>query len=272
MKITLTGASGFVGSHVYERLKSKHHLQCLKHTLSDCDVAEAIKNFRPELVIHVGSFFVDTHKSSDIEKLMASNLQWPTSLVDAAVESGASMFINTGTCWQSWENSDTPTTLYAATKSAFESILKFYSSAHGLKVINLWLLDTYGPCDNREKLISKLIAGFNSERPLEMSPGDQYLNLTHVSDVVDGFEHAIQMITKSNFQGCQTFELTHPSDIKLKDLVRLMEDVSGKKSPVHLNAKPYRAREVMKPSHLHDRLPGWLPKIDLPSGLKELCE
>lgn len=278
MKITLTGSSGYVGSRLLKRLALGHEVQRLSHMVPHAEISPMISAFQPELVIHVGSLFVAAHRNKDIEALLASNVAWPTHLLEACREGGVKKFINTGTCWQSWNDTEIPATLYAATKSAFEKILEFYSSAYSISSMNLRLIDTYGPNDGRGKLVSKLVEVFRGGIELEMSPGEQWLNLVHIDDVVDGFMHAIELIVAEvqmgapDAQQIHNFELASQTEIQLKDLLQICERISGRKSPVRLGARPYREREVMRPTHRYPQLPGWKPKIDLESGIRELFD
>ena len=69
---------------------------------------------------------------------MSSNITFGTQLVEAMVANGCYQFVNTGTSWQHYENDEyNPVNLYAATKQAFEDILRYYVETSALRVITL---------------------------------------------------------------------------------------------------------------------------------------
>ena len=64
-----------------------------------------------------------------------------------------------------------PVDLYAASKRAFQALLRFYEEARGVRALTLRLHGTYGPGDRRGKVVELLIGALDDPQPLEMSPG-----------------------------------------------------------------------------------------------------
>jgi len=193
-------------------------------------------------------------------------------VVDAMIRHGVLNLINTGTLRQYYEGDRfTPSSLYSATKSAFEDVLRFYSSANGLQVTNLMLSDTYGPKDPRGKLLSKIISMAGTSESLQLSPGDQMIEWTFIEDIVKGFEVAAKrLIGKQETKKFVHYTLTSGEIVSLKDTVKVCESVLGKKINVEFGAKPYRKREIMAPSKLDPVLPGWSAHVTLRQGV-EVC-
>jgi nucleoside-diphosphate-sugar epimerase len=118
---------------------------------------EIVKRSNPDVVFHLASLFLSQHRPENVEPLIQSNLLFSTQLVEAMVNNGCKLLVNTGTSWQHFEDAHySPVNLYAATKQAFEVILDYYVEAKGLALISLALFDTYGPGDPRPKLFSLL--------------------------------------------------------------------------------------------------------------------
>ena len=87
--------------------------------------------------------------------------------------------------WQHFGTPDyRPVNLYAATKQAFEDVLAYYADAQGIAAVTLELYDTYGPGDPRRKLIRILFEAARSGEPIQLSPGEQVIELLHVDDAV----------------------------------------------------------------------------------------
>jgi len=163
-----------------------------------------------------------------------------------------------------------PVNLYAATKQAFESVLEYYVDASDLKVINLSLFDTYGVGDTRPKLIPLLMDAVNSGSELKMSPGQQVVDLVHVSDVAEAFLVAARQLLAGEVQGTETYCVNAERRYSLREIVQLLGDLAPRPLPVCLGAMPYGPRQGMQPWTRGVRLPDWKPVVSLESGLAEL--
>jgi nucleoside-diphosphate-sugar epimerase len=281
-KVLITGATGFIGSHLARRLiKDGWQLHAVIRNSSKYDLIKDIKNSvhfhvyngtiesmqkilavsQPEIIFHLASLFLSQHKPEDITRLIQSNIVFGSHLVESAVNSGCRQFINTGTSWQHFENNDyNPVNLYAATKQAFEDILKFYVEANGLKVITLKLFDTYGPEDTRPKLLNLLKRAAETGEPLYMSPGEQLIDLVHIDDVVEAFCAAQQFFDKTEGPLMKEYGVTSGNPVSLKEFVLKIENELKKKINVVWSGRPYRNREVMIPWNSMDTVPGWIIK------------
>ena len=173
MKILLTGTKGFIGKNLVTKLiECGHNIHILVREGSDTscitedvniylhngDVNELVKLFKKEKfdgVIHLASLFLSSHNPNDLSKLIASNIQLGTELLEASKSSKVVWFVNTGTFWQNYQNEDyNPVNLYAATKEAFENIAKFFTETSNLVFVTIKLNDTFGPNDTREKVFN----------------------------------------------------------------------------------------------------------------------
>lgn len=291
--IAITGASGYIGSSLAKRLVNDgFKVICLVRKNSNLEILEQVKNdvvFFDEIdsivdmvqlfkeqqvntVMHLASCFIAEHASSDVEKLINSNILFGSKLLEAMDVAKVKNFINTGTSWQHFQGSDyDPVCLYAATKEAFEKLIDFYVNARDLKCLTLKLFDTYGPNDPRKKIIPFLLQLSKNDDVLEMSAGDQEVNFVHVYDVVDAYMRALQMMfsnTSTNgYHHC--YVVASENSKPLKDTVKCFEESLGKKLNIRWGAKPYRLREMMTLSVKVNRLPGWQPKYNFPEGLFE---
>lgn len=288
----ITGATGFVGSHVVQRLiadgwdmhliiRSKTRLSLIQNILdyvklhqhdgSTNGLINILESVKPQIVFHLASLFLAQHESEDIEPLLQSNMIFSTQLVEAMVTNGVYQLVNTGTSWQHFENVDyNPVCLYAATKQAFETILTFYTETTPLKVINLKLFDTYGPNDLRVKLFSLLQKVAREQKPLAMSPGEQLIDIVYIDDVVDAFVLAAERLHNNKVQEWEEYAVSSGNPIKLRELVETYSRIIGKPLPIEWGGRPYRTREVMVPWNKGILLPGWEPKISIEEGIRRM--
>ena len=291
----ITGGAGFVGSHLVKCLVADqwqvHVLERPDANLSMLDdISQKIKvhyhdgstknmflllkSIRPDIVFHLASLFLAEHKTEDVEPLIKSNILFGSQLVEAMVDIECYRLINTGTSWQHFSNEDyNPVCLYAATKQAFEDILRFYQEASPLRVITLKLYDTYGCYDPRKKLFSLLKMATKTNNPVLMSPGEQLLDLVYIDDVVASFIVAAERLFSDVPQHKQEiYAISSGTPIKLKELVKRYEEIFGSGLPIVWGQRPYRKREVMQPWNRGKSLPGWSPRMNLETGLRLVIE
>ena len=289
----LTGATGFVGSNLARRLlengwqvhilsRAGSHLPDTSefslvinhvHDGSTESMVSCVKQAKPDIVFHLASLFLSQHSSEDIEKLIISNVLFGNQLLEAMKINNINNIINTGTSWQHYNNEKyNPVCLYAATKQAFEAILEYYVHANNFKAITLKLFDTYGLDDPRPKLFNLLNKAAISGKPLDMSIGEQLIDLVHIDDVTDAYLIAAErlLLSKVSRHECYAVSSGHP--LPLKDIVELYNNIIDSNIQVNWGARPYRYREVMIPWYSGEILPCWNSNVDLISGLKSLVK
>jgi nucleoside-diphosphate-sugar epimerase len=180
-------------------------------------------------------------------------------------------FVNTGTFWQHFENQAyCPVNLYAATKQAFEDVARYYAETASTAFVTLKLSDTYGPDDPRRKLIPIWLKAAATGEKLEMSPGDQLLDIVHVDDVVRAYVRAIELLEQGKLSGA-SFAVSSDAPLTLRQLAVKFESAVGKRLNIEWGARPYRKREVMRTWTGGVPVPGWRAQIPLEDGLRRLA-
>lgn len=292
LKALITGATGYVGSKLSQQLlangwqvdvlvrtSGRTLPESLAHLVgqhiydgSAQSALDAVAAAKPDVVFHLASMVIAEHQSDQITDLINSNLLFGTHLAEACIRNGVLRFINTGTYWQHYRSDEyDPVCLYAATKQAFEDILDFYADAFELRVITLKLFDTYGPDDPRPKLINLLVKALDSGEELGMSPGDQVLDLVHIDDVTNAYLlSAEQLLNDVSSVPHVRYAVSSGTPISVRQLVAILEKVSGKSVQAIFGARSYRSREVMFPWKGGSLLPGWRIKKDIHKGLSSL--
>ena len=289
----ITGATGYIGSQLCERLiedgwkvsavvrarpDAKKPAWMDQATVTEYDgttqsVSNSVAAAKPDVVFHLASMFVAEHQPAQIADLVGSNVLFGTQLVDACARQGIKSFINTGTSWQHYRSeSYDPVCLYAATKQAFEDVLDFYVDAFGMKAVTLKLFDTYGPGDPRPKLINLLLRTSSSGDSLGMSPGEQRLDLVHITDVVEAFLAAARLMDTTTAAGHERYSVSSGQSVSIQELAELFAEITGVPLRIQWGGRPYRAREVMHPIAAHPSLPNWRPAVPLRLGLAKLVE
>lgn len=285
----VTGGTGFVGSNLCRKLMQgdwqvhviaipndsfsliddiREQLSIHIHDGTTESMNSIVAAVRPDVVFHLAALFLSEHVSADIDRLIISNILLGTQLLEAMAVHNITKIVNTGTSWQHYKNKPySAVNLYAATKQAFEDILQFYVDVCGVSAITLKLFDTYGPNDPRPKLFNMLDKVARENSPLEMSPGEQLIDIVHIDDVVHAFVLAAEQLKSGVAQGHECYAVSSGSRISLKELVTLYERVIGKALSIIWGGRKYREREVMLPWENGKKLPGWSVRIGLEEGM-----
>src|SRR5215469_5439471 len=120
MRALITGATGFIGSHLTERLAaSEHEVHVLVQQSSDpravaalcpvvklhvtdgsfADLKAIIRSAAPEIVFHAASRFLSEHQPEDVAALVQGNILFPCQLVEAMIRNGVHRLVNCNTSW-----------------------------------------------------------------------------------------------------------------------------------------------------------------------------
>lgn len=266
-RVLVTGATGFIGRSVMPLL-SGHG--CTVTTLGRADahsgagaVVQRIVDFAPDVVVNLATHFLSTHSPEDIPSLIRANVEWGTLVTEGTAAAGARL-VSIGTAWQHLDGDDyNPVSLYAATKQALSVIDEYYVRVRGLEASTVTLFDTYGPLDPRPKLVPLLLNAVHTGAPLEMSDGDQLIDLTYVDDVARGIVSVALTPEASDDYVLRTW-----NPIPIRAVVATLEASLGVSVPVVWNARPPRDRE-MREDWVFGRSPaGWRPEVSLAEGFR----
>lgn len=268
-KVLVTGATGFIGSNLCRKLLNNNfevHILIRKNSKFDYleDIGNKLKKYiwdnsienlskylkvnKIKCIFHLAAFIKTEHEINDVENLLNSNILFGTEILEAMKYSDTKLVINTGTYWQHYNSEEyNPVDLYAATKEAFEKIIKYYVEVENIRCITLKLFDTYGENDKRSKLINLLNKFADEGKELDMSLGEQKLDLVHIDLVTDSFLKAYEILEKNEDIKNEIFGVSSGRQISLREIVKNFEKETGKKLKINWGARPYRKREVMEP-------------------------
>ena len=290
MKILVTGATGFIGQNLVKVLLDKNYeVHCIVRTDSntsnisqnitifkyDENISSLIEYFNKQNfdgVIHLASLFLASHTQDDISNLISSNVKFGVELLEASKQSNTKWFINTGTFWQNYENeSYNPVNLYAATKEAFESVAKYYTQTSNLIFTTIKLNDTFGANDTRNKVFNLWNKIAKSGETLEMSVGEQIIDISYIDDVISAYEVLITHLSsdqKEDFKS-KEFVVTNNEKMSLNELSKVFEEATNTKLNIKWGVRPYREREVMIPYYNGQTVPNWNQQYTLKQAIQK---
>lgn len=219
-------------------------------------------------IIHLGAYYVRNHNPKDIRNIIDSNIKLGLHLLECGSICKIKFFINIGTFWQHFQNLNySPVNLYSASKQAFESLSKYYVELKGLKFITLKINDSYGPNDNRNKILNIFDNAIINNNTLSMSPGNQLINILYIDDIISGIMILIQ--SNNKFKPGSEYILKSRNSITIREFADVYMSVRKVKLKINWGSLKYNDREMFVPFDRGIILPGWKEKYDLYTGLQK---
>ncbi|MDG5492282.1 NAD(P)-dependent oxidoreductase [Psychroserpens sp. SPM9] len=270
MKILVTGAVGFIGSHTAERLQSLGHdvlaldnfndhyslelknlnakalkakgITVLKKDLRD----ESFASDLPRDISYIFHFAAQPgiSQTSTFEDYFTNNIIATKNLVDYALEcKDLQLFVNIGTssiygleATFPEEKAPKPASHYGVTKLAAEQLVLQKSREQLIKACSLRLYSVIGPRERPEKMYTKLIALGLEDKPFPLFEGsDKHLrSFTYVGDIVDGVVSVIGNEAKVNGE---IINLGTEVEHTTKEGIEAVEKVLGKSIAIQVIPK-----------------------------------
>ncbi|MFT3902306.1 MAG: NAD(P)-dependent oxidoreductase [Niabella sp.] len=293
MNILITGATGFIGHHLVKKLRDDGHRTFItlrpnsKNVFSSFEAEpfvlsgnyfEGLIDFITlnsiEGIIHLASLVQSgDHKPGEVEDLINANVEFPAIMLEAACITKVKWFINTGTYWQYYNKKDySPVNLYAATKQAFFDIAKYYWETDRIRFSTVMVFDTYGPEDTRPKIFNLWQRIAKSGELLEMSKGEQLLDISHVYDVVNAFVLLARHLHNNlpDVGRGEIFTVKADKRYSVRNLAEIYEKATSSKLNIIWGGRPYKEREIMIPYQGGRSVPGWKSEINIEEGIRSL--
>jgi CDP-paratose synthetase len=283
MIILLTGATGFLGSHLARSFVNDGHyvvaavrdesetskLLFTKNitlfNLSSRSIEEAFQvPTVPEVVVHTATCYGRDGEGS--KEVFACNLELPMNLMEAGSVAGVHTFINADTFYPA-VYSALPD--YSLSKKQFLENGTQYSQEKALRFVNLRLEHVYGPGDARNKLIPSLIQKCLDHEPrIPLTRGTQKRDFIYVSDVVSAYSKVLARID-SMAPGFIEYGVGRGESISINEMALKIKKITNSRSELEFGALPDREDELMDSLADNSALKrqGWEPEVALEEGL-----
>lgn len=293
MKIVVTGAAGFIGSHLSEALVGRGHdvvgLDCFTDYYARADKESNLVALRAhdrfefveadlrtdalEAILDGADAIVNEAATPGLvlswdrfEQYATCNLSAVQRLADAAVRVGIDHFVQASTSSvYGAEDADThPVSPYGVTKLAAEQLLDAYRATAGLPVTVLRYFSVYGPRQRPDMAYRIFCERMLAGEPIEIyGDGLQSRGITFVEDCVAGTVAALE---RPDLTG--TFNIGGGTEISLNDALAILAgalDVEVRAQ--HLPARRGDQRRTVPNCTKATAQLGWAPEIEPEEGL-----
>jgi CDP-paratose synthetase len=288
INVLLTGATGFLGSHLLGKmLLDGYHVAAIKRSSSNtwrikkwfghpnislCDIDKVadlramfeMKQF--DVIIHTATEY--GRAGTNISHILDANLILPISLIELGIEHGVRCFLNTDTFYNKQDNSYSNLLNYSLSKRSMLLWLRHLST--NIRVINIILEHVYGPYDSKSKFVEYLIQQIAIEKvsKIALTPGDQKRDFVYVEDVVEAYICLMQYGLTNDFS-FKGFEVGSGASVKVRDFAEAVRKVSGSDTELGFGDISYGKNETMdsKAEIAPLKELGWTPKITLEKGV-----
>ena len=274
----ITGAAGFIGSHLVDRLLTEgwqitaidnfdgfypraikernvaDHRARPGYQLIEVDIADADAL---RSAVH-GSFDVCVHlaakagvRQSIVEPLafQRTNVTGTQNVLELARERGIGQFVfassssvygvNPRVPWHESDHVLQPISPYASTKVSGELLGHVYSHLFGIRFIALRFFTVYGPRQRPDLAIHKFARSIREGRPIPVfGAGGTRRDYTFVDDIVSGIVAAMSY-TASNFE---VINLGNNATISLDEMIGHLEQALGR--PAIIDRQPEQSGDV----------------------------
>jgi UDP-glucose 4-epimerase len=301
--VLVTGADGFIGSHVTRRLVAEgaevhaltsevssvfpRRLLDLRGTvavhegnLMDRSAMDAIvRASKPKYIFHLGAYTHVGKSWQRVDECIQANIQGTVNLLQALADIGYERFVNTGTS-EIYGDIDVPfredavvnpISPYSVSKYAAERFCRLFQRAYGWPIVMLRPFNAYGPAQSPDRVIPEIIVRALRKEELAMTQARQTREFNYVEDLADGF---VKAATTPDVEG-EIINLGCGEEISMRDVATLILDVMGNPIEPKFGSLPERPTEIMRmfcdSTKARERLK-WSPGYSLREGLGKTIE
>ncbi len=307
-KVLVTGAGGFIGSHLAEklvnlgaevraftrynsrndegllRLVPAHTRERIEVQFGDIRELETVHKVMDgiEVVFHLAASVSAPYSYIHPQEVIDINTTGTVNALTAARGVRIEKFIQTSTCEVygkakylpiNEEHPKQPHSPYSASKVAADAIALSYHATFNLPVTVIRPFNTYGPRQSDRAVIPSIISQAMASDKIVVGNTVPTRDFTFVEDIVSGF---IKMAETSNVAG-KEINLGSGFEISIEDVIKKIVSIIGRnvrleKASERLRPEQSDAERMCADNSRARELGGWQPTIALEDGLKKTID
>ncbi len=311
MNILVTGAAGFIGSHLCESLIKEHdvigidnfcdfydmkikrnnikglaqfdNFQIIKADIrSKSELEDVFSHHKFDLVIHLAAMAGVRPSIADPVLYTEVNINGTVNLLEQCKKQGLKKFIfassssvygnNQKVPFAETDPVDLPISPYASTKKAGELICHTYHHLEHISMVILRFFTVYGPRQRPDLAIHKFARKMLNDEVIPVfGDGSSRRDYTYIDDIIDGVLRSVDFVTN----GChyEIFNLGESQTISLSRMIKTIENSLGKKAKKEtLPPQPGDVDQTFADISKAKELLGYNPKVKFKAGVDRFVE
>ena len=328
MRVFITGTSGFIGFHLartlleegfkihgYDGITDYYDIKLKKDRTSilesfdnfqftqamledNLELASAIEKFQPEIIIHLAAQAGVRYSLENPRSYVDSNIIGTFNLLEIAKKLDLKHMLIASTSsvygeskempFNEKENTDSPLTIYAASKKTNEVMAHSYSHLWNLPITTFRFFTVYGPWGRPDMALFKFTEAILNDEEIDVyNFGNMYRDFTYIDDLVKGIRLLMNVIpnndeqsnsimdkdTKSKIAPYRIVNIGNSKKVKLSLFIEAIEKELGKQAKK--NYLPMQMGDVpatWADSSLLNNLTNYSPETDIKEGVKNFIE
>jgi UDP-glucose 4-epimerase len=263
MRVLVTGGSGFIGSHVVDKLRARGHEPVIYdlrpsrwHPASGPDAVETVLGsitdrealervlVTCDAVAHLAAVADVNDVHAEPEDAERINARGTVAVLEACRRADVKRVLYASTIWvysdteSDQVNEDTllppPSHLYTSTKLAGELYCKSYQELYGIDFTILRFGIPYGPRAREAAVIPAFVNKAFAGQPLTLSgDGMQSRRFVYVEDLADGVALGLDEVARN-----RVYNLVSDENVTIKQIAELVQEIVGNTEIVYMPARP----------------------------------
>lgn len=307
MKVLITGAAGFIGSSLAERLVKEgfevvgidcftdYYPRSLKENnlewlnqqknftfyesdLLTCNLDQLVKPSPSLIIFHLAAQAgVRASWGSDFEIYTRNNIQVTQRLLEWAKQKNIKKFVYAssssvyGDCEELPEKEESilkPISPYGVTKLAGENLCYLYWKNYGIPTVSLRFFTVYGPRQRPDMAFNKFINSVINDEEIEIyGDGNQTRDFTYIGDIVEG-----NLLALDSPNG-EVFNIGGGKRITVNRVIEILEKLINKKAKVkYIERQKGDVKDTFASITKVRNVLNYIPKMDFASGLQKEIE
>ena len=308
-RVLVTGAGGFIGSHLVQALLpvagkvtamlhydaradwgnleflSAEEQDAIEVVAADVTDAHAMRSLirGQDIVFHLAALIGIPYSYRAPAAYFETNVLGAIHVLEACRDAGVERLIGTstsecyGTALRVPIDEDHPLQAqspYAASKIASDKAMESYACSFEMPVVIVRPFNTYGPRQSARAILPTIITQVLSEAPvIKLGSLEPTRDLTYAADTASGFIAAAQA---QGVEG-ELFNLGVGHAVSIGELLELVFEISGIRKPVETDAQRVRpprseVMELLSDNRKAKERLGWQPQVDLREGIAQTVD
>ncbi len=296
MRVLVTGGSGFIGSHVVDKLRARGHepviydlrpspwhrdpahpVETVLGSITDREALERALH-SCDAVAHLAAVADVNDVHAEPEDAERINARGTVTVLEAARRAGVKRIIYASTIWVYSDcepeevDEETllppPSHLYTSTKLAGELYCKAYQELYGIDYTILRFGIPYGPRAREAAVIPAFVNKALAGDPLTLAgDGSQSRKFVYVEDLADGVARSLDEVAVN-----RVYNLASDETVTIKQIAETIKDLMGDVEIVHTPARPGDFGGKIVSSERAEQELGWIAATPFSEGVRKYID